>query len=568
MKNTFPQYHPIYLFLVGLLFVGLPLAAWAQDEVALIHTDKSFYVNGEVIWYSLYLPGELSDQSISVKAVVFNERGREVDYVFHQTDGKGQIEGYYKVPFDARTGWYRLAFRGLQADNMDVHELGDVLVPIYNDNDSRRLQADMVELPQQQETARVLSSAELAVRLRLEQAEHQPRDAVSLTIEVVDDGGQAVPAVASVAVTNWSLVAPALGTYAGVTTADLDLPEAPLLDQWYKRIKIVDEDNTPRLASVIGVWSGEEQRMFFSSRTNTGGVSLLRLPAFSGRKSIQYLGYEKESPNLYTREIPESAAAISQELLVTPGLLTYLEKSQQRKKIFQYYNTLEFDVQPAPPEFAREELKPNQTFRVNDYESFDNFATFFQENLSPLRFLEDRENNRYTAYMYNPRNNRRNNEYDGRPLFIIDGKATRNADFIGRLDLAPIKEVELFFRPEQMREYFNVMGNSGVVNITLQGEDRVQLPSEDEQNHYAVSGFQRQANFPVFAPDQLAPRQPFFRPQLFWTAGVQLKSSGPETIRFVQSDAIGTFRIEVVVQDEQGRRGYQTLFYEVKPAAE
>lgn len=556
--------HARLLLLITVCFLlSLVQPVYAQSTQSVIHTDKSFYVNGEVIWYSLYLPASLTDQQVAVKAVIFNDRGGEVDYVFHQADGSGQVSGYYKVPFDARTGYYRLAFRGLQSDNREVQELGEVVLPIYNDNDSRKLQSEMVELPTQETTPVALPSAELQVGITLNNSNVKPREEVDVSIEVTDATGQSVPATASIAVTNWSLVAPARGDYAGVATANVATPSAPLLDQWYKRVRIVDENNNPRIASVIGVWSGEEQRMFFSSRTDDDGVSLLKLPAFSGEKPVQYLGYQKESLTLRTREIPEMARAISEKVLVTPGLLTYLEKSQQRKKIFQYYNSLEFDLQPAPQQLDRQELEPNQSFRVNDYEAFDNFATFFQENLSPLRFLEDRENNRYTAYMYNPRNNRRDNEYEGQPLFIIDGKATRNADFIGRLDLVPIDEVEFFFRPEQMRTYFNVMGNSGVVNISLRGEDKVQLPAEDEQNYYIVSGFQRPADFPAFTPEALNPNQPFFRPQLFWAAGLSIGASGSEPVQFVQSDATGTFRIEVVVRDEQGRMGYQTLFYEV-----
>jgi len=559
MHTTYFRYFPLRLLLILAFSTGLFPAVYGQDNSALIHTDKSFYVNGEVIWYSLYLPASLAQQKMAIKAVIFNERGNELDYVFHQADDKLNVSGYYKIPFDFRTGYYRLAFRSLREDNQEVQELGDVVFPVYNDNDSRRLQPDMQELPAEKRQTSLPVSSALTVDLRLNTSNPNPREEMAITIDVVDNTGQPVSAVASIAVTNWSLVAPALGEYAGVTRSDIVLPDAALIDQWYKRIRIVDEDNNPRVASVIGAWSGEEQRMFFSSRANPKGVSLLQLPTFTGQKSIQYVGYEKESSQLRTRKISESAPDISREILVTPGLLTYLEKSQQRKKIFQYFRTLEFDLNPQPQQLDVQNLRSNQTFEISEYQSFDNFATFFQENLSPLRFLEDRENNRYTAYMYNPRNNRRNNEYTGRPLFIIDGKVTRNADFIGRLDLASIKEAALFFRPEQMRKYFNVMGSNGVVNITLRGEDKVQLPADDKQNVYLVSGFQRQADFPVFSPDQLAPRQPFFRPQLFWQAG----TTTSEPVRFVQSDATGTFRIEVVVQDEQGRRGYQTLFYEV-----
>jgi hypothetical protein len=331
----------------------------------------------------------------------------------------------------------------------------------------------------------------------------------------------------------------------------------------YKLIQVVDAQGDPRIASVIGAWSGQEQKMYFSSRTNQEGVSLLKQPAFTGEKVIQYLGYDKEVEDIRTAAIPNTVPAVEKKLVVTPGLLTYLEKSQQRKKIFQYYGQLEFDLTPAPRQIDKAVLKGDQVFRINEYETFDNFATFFQENLSPLRFGEDRENNRYTTYMYNPRNNRNNKRLPGNPLFIVDGKATRNADFVGRLDLEQVETVQLYFRPETLRSQFNVMGANGVVTIEMGGEDDVQLPTADEANRYRISGLQRPATFPVFNPENTPANQPFFRPQLFWDPSVTIGSDGKGTVSYYQSDARGTFRIEVMVQDAEGRRGYQTLIYEV-----
>lgn len=559
-RTTFSRKLSLFLLLA---LVGFFQPVNAQESF--IHLDKSFYVNGEVIWYKMYLPKSFGTSPRVVKAVILNKAGREMDYVFHKVDEFGQVSGYYKVPFDMPTGMYRLAFRTLDITQLTNQELGSRIFPVYNDNDLRALQEQMVELPEERRREVVEMGNELEVRLSIDPVNPGVRDQLNLRIQVSDPQGNGQPARASVAITDWGQVEPALGFYSGVTQGEnlAGLNPDNLAGKWYKRIKSVDEAGKARMTSVIGVWSSDENRMFFSRRTNAEGVSLLELPEFKGEKTIQFLGFQKEVDQLRTESIREQAEPIAENMLITPGLLTYLEKSQKRKKIFQYYGQLEFDLRPEPQELDIRELKGNQSYRIQDYESFDNFATFFQENLSPLRFLEDRDNNRYIAYIYNPRNNRGDNRYEGRPLFIIDGKATRNSDFVGRLDLGPIEDVQLFFRPENMREYFNVMGSSGVVTVSLTGEDEIQLPAEDEANRYRVNGIQQFAEFPAFDPEQTGGQQPFFRPQLFWAPDVVIPAGAGTSLPFTHSDATGIFRIEVFVQDAAGRRGYQTLMYEV-----
>ncbi len=545
-----------------LLIFALPLAGIGQSTS--LHLDKAFYVNGEVMWYKLYLPTSFSGHEVAIKASLHEADGDELQYTFHQSAGETSIDGYYKIPFDLKTGWYQLSFQTLEESSREPVQLAVQSFPVYNDNDARTLEPQMEELAVASEEE---SPYPGGLRVSLTLAEEQPptRSQNTLTITVTDASGQPVAADASLAVTNWTLVEPAMGGYSGVNegAAGVSAEPASLLSQVYKRIQVIDSTGAPRIASVIGTWSGQENKMYFSSRTNQEGVSLLKQPDFTGQKTVQYLGYDKEIEDIRTREIPNQLPAIQRELLVTPGLLNYLQKSQQRKKIFQYYKQLEFDLKIAPQQLEKVILKGNQTFVVSEYEAFDNFATFFQENLSPLRFGEDRANNKYTTYMYNPRNNRNNKRLPGRPLFIVDGKATRDADFVGRLDLEQVETVHLFFRPENLRDQFNVMGANGAVAIEMTGGDEVQLPSADEANRYRISGLQRAASFPAFNPNDIPANQPFFRPQLFWEPSVTIGADGTGTVSFYQSDARDSFRVEVMVQDAEGRRGYQTLIYEV-----
>ena len=439
-----------------------------QGQRCTLHTDKTFYVNGEVIWYALYLAPEFKGQNTAVRVSLHDDKGKEIQNTFHKSGTNNQVDGYLKVPFDLQTGWYQLSFQSLQASTRMPVVLHNQTFPIYNDNDIRKLEGQMEDLITPDKAMAELES-ELSVSLSSLSGKVEPRGASTIQVMVKDKAGNPIKGVASVAVTNWSLVAPAMGRYSGMSLGEelLGLIASDLLGSAYKRIQIVDDQGNPRIASVIGVWSGQDNKMQYSARTNQEGISLLKLDDFTGKKTIQYLGYDKEQERIQTQDIANIQPAVTQDMTVTPGLLTYLQKSQQRKKIFQYYKQLEFDLDVEASNLLRKELKGNQTFRIPDYEDFDNFATFFQENLSPVRFGEDRKNNKYTTYMYNPRNNRQNNRFPGNPLFIVDGKATRDADFVGRLDLDGIEDVKLFFRQESLRSLFNVMGWCSNISVYL-----------------------------------------------------------------------------------------------------
>ncbi len=563
------EYHITMLyrqFFIASLLMGLCLSLSGQSSAGplAIHTDKNFYVNGEVIWYKLYLPASFKGEEAALRASVIDPNGQEMDYVFHKTASGGSVNGYYKIPFDVETGFYRLVFWGMQKEDASVVEIGERVLPIYNDNDIERLQAEIQELAGVKKPQPDLPGA-LEVSLRTESQISGPRAPVSVLIRVTDQAGNPVDAEASVAVTNWSLAQPALGPYTGWRAAGVarEIDPGSLKSSLFERAMVVDEEGNPRSAIVIGAWSGMENRMFYANGAGEDGLTLLELPDYTGEKTIQFIGYDKEVEDIITRDFRLRLEPITQAPPVTPGLLEYLERSRQRKKIFQYYGKLEFELAPAPQQLNVQELLPNREFIIDEYEDFENLATFFQEILTPLRFQEDRKNNRYTAQMYNPRDSRGDTRLNGRPTFIVNRQMTRNADFVGKLDLQNIEKVQLFYRPDERREPFKVFGNNGITRIQLKSAD-IPLPDADAQNVYRFSGIQREAAFPAFRPTEANQQQPFFRPQLFWSPAITINQAGQGQFEYFQSDAMGEFRIEVAVQDEQGRRGYATLKYAVK----
>jgi len=201
-------------------------------------------------------------------------------------------------------------------------------------------------------------------------------------------------------------------------------------------------------------------------------------------------------------------------------------------------------------------------FEMKNYTRFDNIAIFFKEVLAPLKFREEKDGT-YSAKMYDPKGKKFNLDFDGNPLFIVDGKLTRGGNYIAKLDIDKVEYVELYAKPEVLQKNFNILGRSGVAVIKTKIRG-LKVPELDEADIFKINGLQAKAAFPTFNVDQVSndKYQPFFRPQLYWNPNINL-SNGNASFSFTQSDDLGTFTIEVVVQTADGQYGYTLKDYEV-----
>ncbi|MCB0258127.1 MAG: hypothetical protein KDE62_00160, partial [Calditrichaeota bacterium] len=159
-----------------------------------------------------------------------------------------------------------------------------------------------------------------------------------------------------------------------------------------------------------------------------------------------------------------------------------------------------------------------------------------------------------------------NRVYDmlpGQPLFIIDGKATRDGNYVAHMKMDQVETVSIFTDRAELRQQFNVMGRSGVAIIETSSTD-ITVPETDADDIFLVRGLQAPAAFPAFTPEQIENdrHRPFFRPQLYWSPDVRTDASGQANVNFFQSDDTGDFQIRVLVQDERGRMGYAEVVYQ------
>lgn len=562
-KKPVSVYKKVLILVLALLANLITFAGNSNDgkqtaEAAYyIHLDKSFYVNGEVIWYKLTMPADAQHQSAAIKMVLTDQKGQTLYYTFLKNRKDFFVDGYYKIPFDLPGGIYRLNFLATDANTGQRYTLAFADLPIYND--SEKITAPVqnnVPAP----TNAVANLSDLQVDIEFSADTLRSRSEMQARVVVKDANGMPVSAQVSMAVSDQAL-ADMGGSRAASIIPGLAAPIVQKLDTSITlQAHLTNYEDRALTANVLGVLMPQEQRIHYT-RTLSPGVLNLRLPDFYAEQPIQFLGFPDEEDSIKVSLAAEDQLAAQGTLAYTPEIMAYLDLSRKRKKIFQLYTDLEFNLQPETPAPVVQNLKPERVVNVKDYEAFDNVYLFFKEILTPLVFRQV-SGEIFEAKIFTDKGNRVYEMLPGAPLFIIDGQATRDGNYVAHMKMDMVETVAIFTDRSELRQQFNVLGRSGVVIIKTSSTD-ITVPDSDADDIKIVRGLQPPTNFPAYSPEQFQSdrHRPFFRPQLYWKPDLKTDASGQVSTSFYQSDATGNFQVRVMVKDAQGRVGYAEKTY-------
>lgn len=554
-------------FFFLLLLGSFACLAKGQGSFA-IHVDKPFYVTGEVIWYKIYLPASL-DQEVALKGLLITPRATVSNRFFHKAiAGQQVIEGFLKLPFNFSSGIYRLEFRANVDPFTPEIQLVNIDLPVYNDFEIQSLAEKLADQAEEEPPANTtdLSTGDLQINVNLDRESYQTRGTVSATVSVQDQAGNPVEATFSVASTDADLVyrafpgAPAFAMGPELPQSQLD----QIRGKVYVKAMLTDTLNQPIRANVLGAYASLHKRIHYG-KTNAEGFFTFELPDFYGEQTLQFIGYLKEHEEIRVKMIPEVKPGQQPkgELPLNRAILEYLKVSQQKKNMSEYFENLKPTVDMPRVDNEFEGLKADFTYVTEDYVKFENIGGFFDELLTPLKFR--RVKGIYTARMENPA--ARDASFSmlpGKPLFIIDGKVTRNADFIARTSWANVKTIDIFYIAEKLRRQFNVMGSGGVVRIETD-IPQFDLPPNDLEDVFTVSGLQYPGSF---VPNQISSssevRTPYFTLPAFWSNPITTDANGRATFAYQHGDDKSNFVITIFARTPDGRMGYAAQTYEVK----
>ena len=545
------------------LFVGVMLSvctalAFAQSppDKCWIHLDKPFYVSGEIIWYKVYFPEYLDDASLMVRSALVNARGEVIEEYYLKAQKHAAVNGYFKLPYDMSTGNYNVLITGTHRERHFPIRLAEASIPIFSDLASTTSTVK-IDPPLKNPSPDLSQSDNLKVNIVLDQAEYHARMLVSAQIEVTDPKGNPVQADVSVSVHDQELHGPA---GEGLTLIEgVNLPQVPMdsIIQIVGRLESPEGDGmyTP----LLGLFSSSENSVQYTQTDPQGNFSLA-IPDFWGVKSLQFSDFAHGDvririPSFYS---VNNSSTRENQLNIEP----YLQRSRERKKIYQLTARVETPLPELETQWNPVEFKPDRRIRLEDYAPFPDIPTFFKDVATPLKFrLEKGET--YYAKMFNPDPFIRT-FYEGDPLFIIDGRIENDMDSIARMDIENLVQIDLFYYQNHLLEQFGALGLNGVVMITTNTSPSL-VPITAADNLFSLSGIQIPTVFPALKANELERNRhtPFFKSQLYWNPSLKTDEQGQAEIKFLQSDDISTFRMEVVAQGKSGLRGYATVSYQV-----
>ena len=484
-----------------LLFVLLVAGVRAQESV--LHPDRPYYASGEVMRFRTYFPVPVPTR---LRVDVYGPDGQSIDYFFVRT-GAGVADGYYRWNFDLPSGYYRLRFTALSAAQDRVVELGTFRQAVYNVGDRKASPQAGGEpsTPMPEELRVSVSVADGRLT-----ATGLPEGTYSLSVYNAEVTGEADPleyAAADVVAAYQDTLF--YGGYLGERGSD-----------------------NPVEVNLLPFFDTRTLRTYFS-KADEAGRFVLTVPAFEGEKRVQARGVGDEAIQAAFRFPVLDAIAETPPL--TEAVLAYLDLSNRRRKIYQLYGGVEMPLDgEAEPEPARE-LQPNETFNVQDYKSFPDMLTFFNEVAGELRYR--RRRGQLTAQLYNAPNQR---FFSGTPLFVVDGRLTSDVDYIAALNPADVSTLAYHYDNRALRRDFPALGGHGVVQIE-QLRDNGKFPGEDADNILAIRGIQPAQSF---EQPEGAPR---LSPLLLWESGNT--ADGSLTIDLPETDDPGNYRAVLVVRD-------------------
>lgn len=486
-----------------------------------VHFDRPFHVAGEVAWFSVYPP---SPAPPKVKATVYGPDGNIVEYFFLTAEDGGRYAGYYRWPFEAATSYYRIGFDGLATDGT-IASIGTVRHAVYAD---KRVDGEA--------DAGVMASTILpaAAGLSLNISGNK--------LQLSGTNGDAY----SVSVVNEDIVgAGGSAFFSASGGVNITAPNA-WVDTLFYPATVLKSDGSALTTNLLPVFDRNRYEFGFA-KAQEGKVTLQTSP-FEGQKSLQVRDLEGDDLKPATGQ--QRLSPITEKPAVSKAVAAYIDLSRRRRKIYQLFATVETEIDATVAREIPREVRPNRDFNVQDYKAFPDMFTFFKEVAGELKVRLKKEN--YSARLYNAPNQR---YFGENPLYIIDGRLTRDDNYVMSLPPSEIRYLAFYYVGSDLRRNFPALGNNGVVRIeTIRGAEK--FPAADADDSFIVKGLQPKASFPL--RDATESDVPAISPVLLWETG-----KGDVTFDLPATDDVGKYRVVVVARSADGTQRATSKVFEV-----
>ena len=176
------------------------------------------------------------------------------------------------------------------------------------------------------------------------------------------------------------------------------------------------------------------------------------------------------------------------------------------------------------------------TIKVDDYVVFPTIEDLFRE---VVRFVQNRKvGGKQTLRVLSTDSN---NPMMGDPLYVVDGIATKNTDYILSMNPGDIAIIKVINDVKKLKNLGSITKNGVVFFQTKVANMGSLIPKDDILN---IRGLSKPRVFSEL-PNQLSDRTPYLMSSVYWNTQPELNESGIISDTFHAADNTGTIKIRV-----------------------
>ncbi|MEM6764908.1 MAG: hypothetical protein AAF655_08280 [Bacteroidota bacterium] len=530
-----------------LLFLGISGYAIAQNYISL-HTDKSFYVVGERIWFSAYLTSEsgkpISSGDLSIS--LFHESGEELlTALFPIKDG--QVAGDVYLEESLPVGNYLFSMSSLAIKPNEMYAQ-HVILPVLHPSLMETLQLPESVWPSLLVQELPTETPNVTVDMGVESL--SPRKMINVSLGSPQLKGRKVSvAIRHLNQTGLSEIQQLAGTF---TPTSSSYPYSP--DSWNLQAGLTKAGGGI-LPDMVNVYWAEQDTQMLSKVTD--GSFSLSLPKRSGVQHFQVLDASPfPDHNFQVAWEQQGKERISLPPIPPMGELSEEQKSYlywfQRRKLVE--RLFQFNLVSPAEEEGTTLVRPkaDKSYSSQKYLAFKDLEAFIREVLSPAVKVVSTGRQK-TIRMLN---------FDSRvrftqpPLVFLDGYLMEDVSQVWEVNWNNVDRLELFGSHETIFPYFGPMGQGrGVIRLFTKGRQNF----EGKISYLPISSLEAYSPPHTFQLPNNELAKPDLRPVLFWDGSLLMDKEGQAEISFPHSDLKGQFLIEVKGLQEDGT--FFTAFY-------
>lgn len=465
----------IFIAITFLFIANSGLSQNVTNEI-IIHKDKPIYFIGDVAAYKVYLPKDVFETGTVFNVRLTSTAGDQVQSHFVKVDDDATIEGFFTLPFTYAADVYQAEYFIFNESTQKEVSVAHTWIPLYDDLE-----------PNIDRDAVANASADVVLS-NVTDWEVSGDDNIKIGIKETDiNGSISIQKKQDIPYSAYSKSAyGAKGSYS---------------KKLFFTGTLTDLSGNVLTNRLIATYQAQND-MHKILKTNEDGIFFVQMDDFVEERSVQVIDL---GTNPVITKVEPTISGVTEKrppLVFTDGIVELLRRKKEQRRINKYFNAKTKNVklenaviniveEEETPKKKSKPYKPDNTYVFNDYKIFDDFAIFANEVTQNLIFRLKNKMYESNYVFYITTGNYRNvgKEVFLNPFFIIDGKITRDADYIGRLSQPLLDKVELEYEPKKTREKYSLFGKEGIVRLYSK-TGNLPIPQEELGSIVNIGGLQ------------------------------------------------------------------------------